>query len=87
MTPHNKVDGLTLPKGGCVQDQTFVDDTVLYLKGTQSNMDRMRTILDFFCLTSEVKINWGKSATIWASKEKRNWEWGQEIGLKWVPKS
>jgi hypothetical protein len=30
----HKVEVLTLPKGGCVRDQTFVDDTALYLKGT-----------------------------------------------------
>jgi len=76
-----------LPKGGCMQDQTFVDDTTLYLKGTQSNMDRMRTVLYLFCLTFGAKINWGKFVAIWASKEKRDWEWGQEVGLKWVPKS
>ncbi len=51
------VEGLTLPKGGCVRDQTFADDTALYLKGTKSNMDRMRSILDHFCLAFRVKIN------------------------------
>jgi hypothetical protein len=80
-----KVEGLTLPRGGYIQDQTFVDDTALYLKRNQSNMDRMRTILDLFCLTSRVKINWEKSIAIWASKETRDWEWGQEVGLRWVP--
>jgi len=50
-------------------------------------MDRMRTILYFFCLTFGAKINWGKFVAIWASKKKRDWEWGQEVGLKWVPKS
>jgi hypothetical protein len=64
------VEGLTLPRGGCVQNQTFADDTTLYLKGTKSNMDRMLSILDLFCFASRAKINWGKSAAIWASKEK-----------------
>jgi len=45
------VEGLTLPKGGCVQDQTFVHDIALYLKKTKSNMDRLRLVLDlFFCI-------------------------------------
>jgi hypothetical protein len=35
------VKGLTLLKGGCIRDQTFVDDTVLYIKGTKNNMDIM----------------------------------------------
>ncbi len=79
-----KVEGLTLPKGGCVQDQTFVDDTALYLKGTQSNLDKAWIVLDFFWLALGVKINWGKFVAIWASKEKKDWEWEQEVGLKWV---
>jgi hypothetical protein len=82
-----KVEGLALPKGGCVQDQTFTDDTAFYLKEIQSNLDNAWTILDFFYLTSRAKVNWGKSATIWAIKEKSNWEWGQEMGLKWISKS
>ncbi len=73
------VEGLTLPKGGYVWDQTFVDDTALYFKGSKSNMDRMRSILDIFCLASNAKINWGKYAAIWASKKKWAWEWGQEV--------
>ncbi len=64
------MEGVTLPKGGCVQDQTFVDGTTFYLKGTKSNMDRMWSVLDFFCRASGVKINWGKSIAIWANKEK-----------------
>lgn len=52
-----KVEGLTLPKKGCVWDQTFVDDTAFYLKGTQCNMDTMWIVLDMFCLASETKIN------------------------------
>jgi len=38
--PSYKVEGLTLPKGGHVRDQTFVGDTALYLKGTQNNLDK-----------------------------------------------
>jgi hypothetical protein len=52
-----KVEGLTLPKGGCIRDQTFANDTTLYFKGTQNNLDKAWTILDFFWLTLEVKIN------------------------------
>jgi hypothetical protein len=59
-----KVEGLTLPEGNCVQDQTFADDIAFNLKGTQSNMDRTRIVLDLFCLASRVKIKWGKSIAI-----------------------
>jgi hypothetical protein len=32
------------------------------------------------------KVNWGKSTAIWASKEKKERVWGQEVWLKWIPK-
>ncbi len=64
-----KVKGL--PKGGYMQDQTFANDTALYFKGTQNNMDKMRIVLHLFCFTFGTKINWGKFVAIWASKEKR----------------
>ncbi len=71
----HKVEGLTLLEGGYVQDQIFANDIALYLKGIQSNLDNAQSILDLFCLTSGAKLNWGKSATIWASKDKKDWEW------------
>jgi hypothetical protein len=37
--------------------QTFADDIAFYLKGTKSNMDRMQSVLGFFCFVSEAKIN------------------------------
>ncbi len=52
-----KVEGLTLPKGRCIQDQTFIDDIALYFKETQSKMDKARIVLDLFCLASKAKIN------------------------------
>ncbi len=82
-----KVEGLALPKGGYVRDQTFADDIAFYLKGIQNNLDNARTVLNFFYPASRAKINWGKFAAIWAIKEKKKWEWGQEVGLKWIPNS
>jgi hypothetical protein len=38
--PKHEIEGLHLPKGGCVQDQTFADDTALYLKGSPSNLSK-----------------------------------------------
>jgi hypothetical protein len=35
--------------------------------------------------TSFAKVNWHKSAAIWASKNKRGWRWGENVGLKWIP--
>jgi hypothetical protein len=58
-----------------------VDDTTLYLKGTRDNMERTQKVLDIFYSVSGAKINWHKTATIWANKKNKEWEWGQEVGL------
>lgn len=69
--PRFEVEGFSLPKGGLIRDQTFVDDTALYLKGTPGNMDKAQRILALFCQASGAKINWHKTAAIWASKTKK----------------
>ncbi len=38
--PRYDVKGLNLPRGRKLRDQTFADDTALYLKGDQANLDR-----------------------------------------------
>jgi len=83
--PRYDVEGLNLPRGGRLRDQTFVDDTTLYLKGDQANLDKAQGILETFCRASGAKVNWNKSVTIWASRRERTWTWGQEVGLKWIP--
>jgi hypothetical protein len=30
-------------------------------------------------------VNWNKSVAIWASRKKKEWDWGQEVGLQWIP--
>ncbi len=47
--PKYKVEGLTLPRGGLVRDQTFADDTALYLQGSPSNLDRAHNVLNISC--------------------------------------
>jgi hypothetical protein len=69
--PKHKIKGLHLPKGGCVRDQTFVDDTALYFKGSPSNLSKVRAVFELFYLASGAKVNWGKFAAIWANKEKK----------------
>jgi hypothetical protein len=55
--PRYEVEGLSLPKGGLIRDQTFVDDTALYLKGTPNNMDKAQRVLKLFCQASGAKVN------------------------------
>jgi hypothetical protein len=79
------VKGLAFPGGGKITDQTFADDTALYLQGTRDNMERTQKILDIFYKALGAKINWHKTTVIWASKKNKEWEWGQEVGLQWIP--
>jgi hypothetical protein len=67
--PKHQIEGLHLPKGGCVWDQTFANDTALYFKGSPSNLSKAWAILELLCLNSRAKVNWGKFTAIWASKK------------------
>jgi hypothetical protein len=55
--PKHGVEGLSLPRGGLIRDQTFADDTALYLQGSPTNMDRAQEVLKIFCRASKAKIN------------------------------
>jgi hypothetical protein len=55
--PKYEVEGLSLPKEGLIRDQTFADDTALYLKGSPSNLDRAQRVLTIFSQASGAKIN------------------------------
>jgi hypothetical protein len=46
--PSYKVEGLTLPKGGLVRDQTFTDDTALFLQGSPPNLEGPKMYSTFF---------------------------------------
>jgi len=83
--PRYNVEGLNLPRGGRLRDQTFADDTALYLKGDQANLDKAQGVLETFYRASGAKVNWNKSVAIWVSRRERTWTWGQEVGLKWIP--
>jgi hypothetical protein len=68
------VEGLALPGGGKITDQTFADDTALYLHGMCDNIERTQKVLDIFCKASKAKINWNKLCVIWACKRDKDWE-------------
>lgn len=62
--PKHGVVGLSLPRGGLIRDQTFSDDTALYLQGSPANMDKAQAVLKTFSHASGAKVNWHKSAAI-----------------------
>ncbi len=55
--PRHGVEGLSLPRGGLIRDQTFADDTALYLRGSPINLDRAQRVFKTFCQASGAKIN------------------------------
>jgi hypothetical protein len=55
--PRYAIKGPNLPRGGRIRDQTFADDTALYLKGDQANLDKTQGVLETFCKASGAKIN------------------------------
>jgi hypothetical protein len=55
--PMYDVEGLNLPRGGRLRDRTFADDTTLYLKGDQANLDRAQGVLEMFCIAFGAKVN------------------------------
>jgi hypothetical protein len=56
------VKGLSLPRGRHIIEQTFADDTALYLQGSRANMERTQKVLNIFCKALGAKVNWNKSA-------------------------
>ncbi len=80
--PKYEVEGLSLPKGGLIRNQTFADDMTLW---TPPNLDKAQRVLTLFNSASGIRINWNKSTAIWVNKNERTWQWGTEVGLKWVP--
>jgi len=55
--PKHGVEGLSLLRGSLIRDQTFADDTALYLQGSPANMGRAQKVLKTFCHASGAKIN------------------------------
>jgi hypothetical protein len=83
--PACNVKGLILPNNNTITNQIFADDTLLLLEGTPTNMDRALEVINRFRAASGAKLNLHKSVGIWVSQEERNWHWGEEAGLKWLP--
>jgi hypothetical protein len=50
--------------GGIFRDQSFANDTTIYLKCYIENIDKFKVVLDVFCSTSRLKINSSKFVAI-----------------------
>jgi hypothetical protein len=57
-----------------------------YMNGVKINLNATKKTFTFFCTITKVKVNWAKFVTIWASKQDILCKWGQEEGLKCIPK-
>jgi hypothetical protein len=83
--PTYGIHGLALPSGSISRDQSFADDTTLYLEGTNDNLERISKMLFLFWTTTGAKVNWKKSLVIWAFNQLKDYGWGIDVGLIWAP--
>ena len=84
--PECQVQGLRLPDRTAITNQMFADDTLLLLDGTRDNLDRALSVIHRFGAASGAKLNLHKSVGLWISHRPREWQWGEEAGLKWLEK-
>ena len=82
--PESGVKGLRLPDKSTITNQMFADDTLLLLDGTPDNMDKAISIIHKFGAATGARLNLHKSVGIWISQTERQWQWGEEEGLKWL---
>ena len=80
------VQGLRLPDNTFITNQMFADDTMLLLDGTKENLDRALNVINRFGAASGAKLNLHKSVGLWLSTRPREWQWGEDAGLKWLEK-
>ena len=80
------VQGLRLPDRTMITNQMFADDTLLLLDGNRENLDRALSVINRFGAASGAKLNLHKSVGLWLSHRNREWQWGEEAGLKWLEK-
>lgn len=79
-----RVQGLKLPDNTTITNQMFTYDTMLFLDGTQENLDRALTVIDRFEAASGAKLNLHKSVGLWLGSTERSWQWGETTGFKWL---
>ena len=80
------VQGLRLPDCTIITNQMFADDTLLLLDGTRENLDKALSVIHRFGAASGAKLNLHKLVGLWLSHRTRDWQWGEEAGLKWLAK-
>jgi hypothetical protein len=52
------IQGFTFPDEQITHDQSFRDDTILYLAKDEANLEFAKRLLETFYLAMGVKINW-----------------------------
>lgn len=68
----HKVEGIILHDSTRHTNSMLADDTSLFLKGDQENLNRTKRVFDTYCQVWGAKIHWNKTAAIWASPRPHN---------------
>ena len=78
------IQGLSIPNTHeSLVDSDFVDDTALYVKGTEENLYRVEHALTTFCLGSGARLNWNKTVAFWVG-ESGFPNWRPHPQFRWI---
>ena len=81
------IPGLHLPIAAGQQtellDSEYADDTLLITEFSEDTLDRVRFLIDRFCLASGARVNWNKSSGILFGTDARC-DWGVADGFTWL---
>ena len=64
-------------------DCEYADDTLLITEFSEDTLDRVRFLIDRFCLASGARVNWNKSSGILFGTDARS-DWGVADGFTWL---
>ena len=68
---------------GMLIDTKYVDDTIVYIKGDVTNLNRLQNAIDEFCRGLGAKIKWNKLVGVWISN-KPVLNWAFDPNFRWL---
>lgn len=64
-------------------DSEYANDTLLITEFFEDTLDRVRVLIDMFCVASGARVNWNKSSGILFGTDARS-DWGVADGFTWL---
>lgn len=86
-TQAQSIPGMLLPLAVGQQtellDLEYADDTLLFTRFSVATLDRIRCLIDTFCVASGARVNWNKSSGILIGTDAHS-DWGVADGFTWL---